>query len=76
MSAIGSVNRTIFDSKSKIIGSHADYRPSDYMFPRTQSIALREASWESRLRPLKPWSELAAIGVLAATAAAVSVTLF
>jgi hypothetical protein len=75
MSAIGSVNRANFDSKYKIIGSHADYKPSDYIFPRSQSIALREAVWESRLRPLKPWSELAAIGVLAATAAVVSVTL-
>jgi hypothetical protein len=75
MSAIGSVNRTIFDSKHRIIGSHPDYKPSDFMFARSQSIAFRETPWESRLRPLKPWSELAAIGVLAATAAVVSVTL-
>jgi hypothetical protein len=74
MSAIG-VDRTVFDSKCKIIGSHADYKPSDFMFLRSQSLSFREAPWESRLRPLKPWSELAAIGVLALTASLVGVTL-
>ena len=75
MSAIGLVNRTIFDSKCTIIGSHADYKPSDFMFLRSQSIAFRDAPWESRLRPLIPWSEIAAVGILAVTAAVASVTL-
>ena len=69
MSAIGSVNRDILDAKCKIIGSHADYRPSDFMFLRSQSVAFKETPWESRMRPMTPWSELAAIGIVAATVA-------
>jgi len=37
------------------IGAHADYRREDYIFPRTQSPALRALPWESRLGPIKPW---------------------
>jgi hypothetical protein len=75
MSAMGSVNRSVFDAKCKIVGAHADFKLSDFMFPRSQSIAFRETPWESRLRPLRPWSDLAAIGILAVTAAVASATL-
>jgi hypothetical protein len=37
------------------IGVHADYRREDYIFPRTQSLAMRALEWESRLKPIKPW---------------------
>jgi hypothetical protein len=37
------------------IGAHADYRREDYIFPRSQSQAMRALEWESRLGPIKPW---------------------
>jgi len=37
------------------IGAHADYRRDDFVFPRTQSLEMRAAVWERRLRPIKPW---------------------
>jgi hypothetical protein len=39
----------------KFAGVHADYRRDDYVFPRTQSLAMRELRWEERMRPLKHW---------------------
>jgi len=38
------------------IGAHADYRREDFVFPRTQSLELREAQWEKRLKPLRAWT--------------------
>jgi hypothetical protein len=38
------------------IGAHADYRREDYVFPRTQSPALKALEWESRLEPYRPWA--------------------
>ena len=35
-------------------GVHADYRREDYVFPRTQSLQMREMKWE-RAKPLKHW---------------------
>ena len=72
MSAIGSVNRNSLDAKCRIIGSHADYKLSDFRFLRSQSVAFRETPWETRLRPITPWSELAAIGIVAATVAGIA----
>ena len=43
------------DAKALAIGSHADYRP---LHARTQSPAFRDAPWERRLKPLKPWNEI------------------
>ncbi len=40
---------------TQLIGAHADYRREDFIFPRTQSLAMREAEWENRLKPIKPW---------------------
>ncbi len=34
------------------IAAHADHRREDFVFPRTQSRAMREARWEQRLKPL------------------------
>lgn len=34
------------------IAAHADHRREDFVFPRTQSRAMREARWERRLAPL------------------------
>ena len=34
------------------IAAHADHRREDFVFPRTQSRAMREARWERRLPPL------------------------
>ena len=36
-------------------GVHADYRRDDYVFPRTQSLQMRELKWEERMQPLKHW---------------------
>jgi hypothetical protein len=46
------------------IGAHADYRAEDYVFPRAQSPALREADWDERIHPLKPWSAIVALSLL------------
>ncbi len=40
----------------QVIGSHADYRREDYMFQRTQSLAMRTLEWENRLKPLHSWA--------------------
>jgi hypothetical protein len=37
------------------IGAHADYSRDDFMFRREQSMQMRAAEWESRLKPMKPW---------------------
>ncbi len=54
-----------------IIGAHWDHRRSDLVFARTQSLEVRAAPWDRRLRPLKSWSEL---GGYASVAVAVMVT--
>jgi hypothetical protein len=36
-------------------GVHADYRRDDYVFPRTQSLGMRELKWDERMQPLKHW---------------------
>ena len=38
------------------ISAHADHRPSDYRYPRTQREAgIEFAEWEDRLSPIRPW---------------------
>jgi hypothetical protein len=60
MSAIGiSVRNAAYKPRAMVIGAHADYRPEDFFFARTQSVALREAKWESRIKPMHSWSEIA-----------------
>ncbi len=52
----------------RFISAHADYRHTDFVFPRTQSLALRDAPWEQRIKPLRSWSEIGAYGVTALAA--------
>ena len=61
MSAIGIPAVRIARSKPQatVIGAHADYRPEDFCFARTQSVSLRAAKWESRIKPMHSWSEIA-----------------
>ena len=60
MSALGiSARHAAYKPRVMVIGAHADYRPEDFFFARTQSSALREAKWESRIKPMHSWSEIA-----------------
>lgn len=45
-------------SHPAIISAHADYRPSDYAFARTQSRQQSPLEWERREKPLHSWSEM------------------
>ena len=59
MSAIGITGSA---RRPMLISAHAEYRPQDFYFARTQSPALRLAEWEGRLKPLHSWSEIALYG--------------
>jgi hypothetical protein len=77
MSAIGITGGpTAFKKKRRpiLIGAHADYRKEDFFFPRTQSLPMRDAEWESRIKPMHSWSEIAlySAGIFALCAVAVS----
>jgi hypothetical protein len=48
------------DASSFTIAAHANYRRDDFIFPRTQSLTMREARWEHRERPMRSWSEILA----------------
>jgi hypothetical protein len=79
MSAIGITGApTAYKKKRRpmVIGAHADYRKDDFFFPRTQSLPMRDAEWESRIRPMHSWSEIAlySVGIFALCAVAVSFT--
>jgi len=39
----------------RCIGAHADYRREDFVFARTQSLAMQAREWENRLKPIRPW---------------------
>jgi hypothetical protein len=63
MSAIAiSADNVAYKPRAVVIGAHADYRPEDFFFARTQSVALRAAKWESRIKPMHSWSEIALYG--------------
>ena len=49
------------------ISAHADYRRSDYIFPRAQSRELSQLPWEDRAPALRSWGNVL---IPAATAAA------
>lgn len=73
MSAIGHFeNGVSFNEKAFLISMHADHRPQDIYFARTQSPAFRELEWKSRLKPWHSWLEIAlwvlAIGAFIAAA--------
>ena len=60
MSAIGHFpNGVSFNQKAFLIGMHADHRPQDVHFARTQSREFRELAWKSRLKPWRSWAEIA-----------------
>ena len=49
--------KLLFDGHdAQCIGAHADYRREDFVFARTQSLAMRGMEWESRIKPIKPWA--------------------
>jgi len=63
MSAIGiPVGNIACKPRPMVISAHADYRPEDFYFARTQSVTLRAAKWESRIKPMHSWSEIALYG--------------
>jgi hypothetical protein len=68
MSAIGILaDNVACRPQAPVIGAHADYRPEDFSFARMQSVALRAAKWESRIKPMHSWSEigLCVVGLIA-----------
>lgn len=56
MSAIGLAHPRAF--APRIIASHADHRRSDFIFNRTQSLSMKSAQWENRIRPMRTWGEI------------------
>ena len=56
-------------SSPRIICAHADHRRSDFIFQRTQSLTMRAAPWENRIRPMRSWSEISVYGMLVFVAA-------
>ena len=72
MSAIGLTPD--FASRTRIIGAHADHSRNHFIFPRTQSNALRDVPWGPRLKPMRCWGEIygyaavAFVGTILATA--------
>jgi len=55
MSAIGLLPRP---RAKLLISCHADYRREHFIFPRTQSTAMRELVWEKPTKPLQSWDRL------------------
>lgn len=45
--------KTVVDD-TKVIGAHADYRREDFVFPRTQSLTMRDMEWADRIKPMRP----------------------
>ncbi len=70
MSAIGLSDPSAYKRRPLLISAHADYRPQDFFFPRTQSLSLRDAEWESRIKPMHSWSEIILYGAVLVAAAA------
>jgi hypothetical protein len=73
MSAIGhSPIGVSFNDKAFLISMHADHRPQDIYFARTQSREFRQLAWKSRMKPWRSWAEIAlwalALGLFAAAA--------
>ena len=40
---------------NRFIAAHADYRREDFIFPRTQSLIMRDCTWEGREKKLPHW---------------------
>jgi hypothetical protein len=56
MSTIGLApeRHTLTGQPRCLIGSQAEYRASDYFFPRTQSPEMRSIPWEREPKPIQP----------------------
>ena len=67
MSSIGIAQDRI-SFAPRIIAAHADHRRSDFVFQRTQSLNMRDAPWERRIKPLKTWAEIGAYWAMAVVA--------
>ena len=61
-------NRLEYCPIPQITGAHANYCRDDFVFPRTQSRAMREARWAGRIGRMWSWSEIIAAGLLTAFA--------
>jgi hypothetical protein len=57
---------------SALISAHAEYRRSDYLFPRAQSRGLSQLAWEDRAPGLRSWSHVLVPAVTAAAGLAVA----
>jgi hypothetical protein len=64
MSAAGSIGELNARYLNPVIGAHADHNRADFIFLRAQSATLRALPWETRLRPLRTWSELAIYSIM------------
>lgn len=58
-----------------IISAQADYRHGTLFFARQQSPALAALEWESRLKPMMPWSSLILMGAGGAALLALALAL-
>jgi len=67
--------REAFNRKAFVIGLHADHRPQDIFFARTQSPAMSKLEWESRMKPLRSWGPMALWGMVILMFVAASATL-
>jgi len=74
MSAAGLAQTRVF--VPRIIASHADHRRSDFIFSRTQSLEMKSAQWERRIKPMKSWGEISSYGGAAALATILAAFLF
>ena len=63
MSAVGLLASNK-DSRAGIalLSAHADFRIEDYFFLRTQSRPTSALKWESRVKPMRSWIDLIALG--------------
>jgi hypothetical protein len=57
------------------ISAQADYKRSDFYFPRTQSLSFRDMPWERRLRPQRSWGEIGTFAVIACAGTLLMTTL-
>ncbi len=75
MSAIGFSQDSSIGAPGDVIGAHADYRRDDFIFPRTQSIAMRGTPWKRRIKRVRSWSEISGYAAVACAGALVAVAL-
>jgi hypothetical protein len=74
MSAAGLAQTRLFPPR--IIASHAEHRRTDFIFSRTQSLEMKSAQWETRIKPMRSWSEIGSYAGVAAMATLLTVFIF